>query len=97
MLSPSQPGPGPGVHPVPGLAWFAPLLCLEGGLLALWAATDSALFPVLVLLVALTILATGLVVAAGWTRAQQQTAQDEARLNELEPLPPASAEWEDRP
>ncbi|RKN39717.1 hypothetical protein [Streptomyces hoynatensis] len=87
----AEPGPGPGVRPAPLLAWLVPLLCLDGGLVALWAATDSTLLLVLYVLVSLTIFATGVASAARWARERGQTEIDEARLNELEPLPPAPA------
>ncbi|GAB2889285.1 hypothetical protein [Streptomyces mayteni] len=85
-----DPGPPPAAVPAAGLAVLSSLLALFGGLVAVWAATDSDLLLIPLLAMALGVCVLGVVLAAGATRARA----DAARLDDLEPLPPAPGRQE---
>ncbi len=89
----------PASRPAPGLAWLSSLLALTSALLVAQLVTDSALLLILFAVVGLTTFATGVALAARLTQAQGRAGADAARLDELEPLPPApsATDDEDRP
>ena len=82
--------------PFPGLLAICVLLPLMGFLLVAQAMSSGLVWWVLFAVVAFTIFVVGVVTAASALREKGVATADAARLDELEPLPPAAGEEGDR-